>query len=87
MNTVCINTTTATGIWNPKATPSDDPSDDTDDSDSGSDSGTDGGSGTDGDSDNGSNTDNGGQSAPEVMAPEVGAYLGNYLAAQSMFPA
>ncbi|MGR7560415.1 autotransporter family protein [Klebsiella aerogenes] len=68
-----------------KATPSDDPSDDTDDSDSGSDSGTDGGSGTDGDSDNGSNTDNGGQSAPEVMAPEVGAYLGNYLAAQSMF--
>ncbi|EOD2803569.1 autotransporter outer membrane beta-barrel domain-containing protein [Klebsiella aerogenes] len=62
-----------------KATPSDDPSDDTDDGDSGSDSGTDGGS------DNGSNTDNGGQSAPEVMAPEVGAYLGNYLAAQSMF--
>ncbi|ATM89812.1 autotransporter outer membrane beta-barrel domain-containing protein [Klebsiella aerogenes] len=60
-----------------KATPSDDPSDDTDDGDSGSDSG----SGTDG----GSNTDNGGQSAPEVMAPEVGAYLGNYLAAQSMF--
>ncbi|HDH0711193.1 TPA: autotransporter outer membrane beta-barrel domain-containing protein [Klebsiella aerogenes] len=68
-----------------KATPSDDPSDDTDDGDSGSDSGTDGGSGTDIDSDNGSNTDNGGQSAPEVMAPEVGAYLGNYLAAQSMF--
>jgi len=68
-----------------KATPSDDPSDDTDDGDSGSDSGTDGGSGTDGDSDNGSNTDNGGQSAPEVMAPEVGAYMGNYLAAQSMF--
>ncbi|KZQ68156.1 autotransporter outer membrane beta-barrel domain-containing protein [Klebsiella aerogenes] len=68
-----------------KATPSDDPSDDTDDGDSGSDSGTDGGSGTDGDSGNGSNTDNGGQSAPEVMAPEVGAYLGNYLAAQSMF--
>lgn len=68
-----------------KATPSDDPSDDTDDGDSGSDSGTDGGSGTDGDSDNGSNTDNGSQSAPEVMAPEVGAYLGNYLAAQSMF--
>ncbi|HBQ2430050.1 TPA: autotransporter outer membrane beta-barrel domain-containing protein [Klebsiella aerogenes] len=68
-----------------KATPSDDPSDDTDDGDSGSDSSTDGGSGTDGDSDNGSNTDNGGQSAPEVMAPEVGAYLGNYLAAQSMF--
>lgn len=58
-----------------KATPSDDPSDDTDDGDSG----------TDGGSDNGSNTDNGGQSAPEVMAPEVGAYLGNYLAAQSMF--
>ncbi|MGG7938428.1 autotransporter outer membrane beta-barrel domain-containing protein [Klebsiella aerogenes] len=60
-----------------KATPSDDPSDDTDDGDSGSDSG----SGTDG----GSNTDNSGHSAPEVMAPEVGAYLGNYLAAQSMF--
>lgn len=37
------------------------------------------------DGDSGSNTDNGGQSAPEVMAPEVGAYLGNYLAAQSMF--
>ncbi|MFI2993563.1 autotransporter outer membrane beta-barrel domain-containing protein [Klebsiella aerogenes] len=70
-----------------KATPSDDPSDDTDDGDSGSDSGTDGGTdgGSDNGSDNGSNTDNGGQSAPEVMAPEVGAYLGNYLAAQSMF--
>ncbi|EKZ5286278.1 autotransporter outer membrane beta-barrel domain-containing protein [Klebsiella aerogenes] len=70
-----------------KATPSDDPSDDTDDGDSGSDSGTDGGTdgGSDNGSDNGSNTDNGGQSSPEVMAPEVGAYLGNYLAAQSMF--
>lgn len=35
----------------------------------------------------GDNTDNGGGNtpAPEVMAPEVGAYLGNYLAAQSMF--
>ncbi|HDH0718577.1 TPA: autotransporter outer membrane beta-barrel domain-containing protein [Klebsiella aerogenes] len=42
---------------------------------------TDNGSGTD----SGSDTDNGGQSAPEVMAPEVGAYLGNYLAAQGMF--
>ena len=35
--------------------------------------------------DNGGNTDNGSNSGPEVMAPEVGAYLGNYLAAQSMF--
>ncbi|HGV9260447.1 autotransporter outer membrane beta-barrel domain-containing protein [Klebsiella aerogenes] len=72
-----------------KATPSDDPSDDTDDGDSGTDdgSGTDSGSSTDNGSgtDSGSDTDNGGQSAPEVMAPEVGAYLGNYLAAQSMF--
>ncbi|MFV5929859.1 autotransporter outer membrane beta-barrel domain-containing protein [Klebsiella aerogenes] len=70
-----------------KATPSDDPSDDTDEGDSGSDSGTDGGTdgGSDNGSDNGSNTDNGGQSSPEVMAPEVGAYLGNYLAAQGMF--
>ncbi|TKK17879.1 autotransporter outer membrane beta-barrel domain-containing protein [Enterobacter cancerogenus] len=38
-----------------------------------------------GNSDNGGDTDNGGNAAPEVMAPEVGAYLGNYLAAQSMF--
>ncbi|MGH5970616.1 autotransporter outer membrane beta-barrel domain-containing protein [Klebsiella aerogenes] len=72
-----------------KATPSDDPSDDTDDGDSGTDdgSGTDSGSNTDNGSgtDSGSNTDNGGPSAPEVMAPEVGAYLGNYLAAQGMF--
>ncbi|MEN0634532.1 autotransporter family protein [Klebsiella aerogenes] len=72
-----------------KATPSDDPSDDTDDGDSGTDdgSGTDSGSSTDNGSgtDSGSDTDNGGQSAPEVMAPEVGAYLGNYLAAQGMF--
>ncbi|HGY4334198.1 autotransporter family protein [Klebsiella aerogenes] len=72
-----------------KATPSDDPSDDTDDGDSGTDdgSGTDNGSSTDNGSgtDSGSDTDNGGQSAPEVMAPEVGAYLGNYLAAQGMF--
>lgn len=78
-----------------KATPSDDPSDDTDDGDSGTDdgSGTDSGSSTDDGSctdngsgtDSGSNTDNGGPSAPEVMAPEVGAYLGNYLAAQGMF--
>ncbi|MGR7381449.1 autotransporter family protein [Klebsiella aerogenes] len=53
------------------------------DNGSGTDSGsnTDNGSGTD----SGSDTDNGGQSAPEVMAPEVGAYLGNYLAAQGMF--
>lgn len=55
-----------------KATPSDIPADDTD---------TDNGSNTD----NGGNTDNGSNSGPEVMAPEVGAYLGNYLAAQSMF--
>ncbi|MGR7565218.1 autotransporter family protein [Klebsiella aerogenes] len=78
-----------------KATPSDDPSDDTDDGDSGTDdgSGTDSGSSTDDGSntdngsgtDSGSDTDNGGPSAPEVMAPEVGAYLGNYLAAQGMF--
>lgn len=84
-----------------KATPSDDPSDDTDDgdsgtdggsdsgtdggTDSGTDGGTDGGSGTDSGTDGGSGTDNGGQSSPEVMAPEVGAYLGNYLAAQGMF--
>ncbi|EQB8710732.1 autotransporter outer membrane beta-barrel domain-containing protein [Klebsiella aerogenes] len=68
-----------------KATPSDDPSDDTDDGDSGSDSGTDGDSDNGSNTDSGSNTDNGGQSAPEVMAPEVGAYLGNYLAAQGMF--
>lgn len=38
-----------------------------------------------GNSDNGGDADNGGNAAPEVMAPEVGAYLGNYLAAQSMF--
>lgn len=48
-------------------------------------------------SDNGENPDNGGNSnndnnddnrtpaEPEVMAPEVGAYLGNYMAAQGMF--
>ncbi|HDT6510202.1 TPA: autotransporter outer membrane beta-barrel domain-containing protein [Klebsiella aerogenes] len=66
-----------------KATPSDDPSDDTDDGDSGTDGGSD--SGTDSGTDGGSGTDNGGQSSPEVMAPEVGAYLGNYLAAQGMF--
>ena len=53
-----------------KATPSDEPSDNTDDG---------------GNADNGGNTDNGSNSGPEVMAPEVGAYLGNYLAAQSMF--
>lgn len=70
-----------------KATPSDDPSDDTDDSSADDGTGTDGGSGTDSsdNTDDGSNSENGGQSAPEVMAPEVGAYLGNYLAAQSMF--
>ncbi|KJI47039.1 adhesin autotransporter [Enterobacter kobei] len=38
-----------------------------------------------GNTNNGGNSDNGGNSAPEVMAPEVGAYLGNYLAAQGMF--
>ena len=73
-----------------KATPSDIPADDTDTDNGGN---TDNGSNTDngGDTDNGSNTDNGGNtdngsnSGPEVMAPEVGAYLGNYLAAQSMF--
>ena len=73
-----------------KATPSDIPADDTDTDNGGN---TDNGSNTDngGNTDNGSNTDNGGNtdngsnSGPEVMAPEVGAYLGNYLAAQSMF--
>ena len=59
-----------------KATPSDIPADDTDNG-----SNTDNSSNTD----NGGNTDNGSNSGPEVMAPEVGAYLGNYLAAQSMF--
>ena len=79
-----------------KATPSDIPADDTDtDNGNNTDNGgnTDNGSNTDngGNTDNGSNTDNGGNtdngsnSGPEVMAPEVGAYLGNYLAAQSMF--
>lgn len=61
-----------------KATPSDIPADDTDTDNGGN---TDNGSNTD----NGGNTDNGSNSGPEVMAPEVGAYLGNYLAAQSMF--
>ncbi|HCM9212199.1 TPA: autotransporter outer membrane beta-barrel domain-containing protein [Enterobacter roggenkampii] len=73
-----------------KSTPSDIPADDTDTDNGGN---TDNGSNTDngGNTDNGSNTDNGGNtdngsnSGPEVMAPEVGAYLGNYLAAQSMF--
>ncbi|OUR30530.1 autotransporter outer membrane beta-barrel domain-containing protein [Enterobacter roggenkampii] len=73
-----------------KATPSDIPADDTDTDNGGN---TDNGSNTDngGNTDNGSNTDNGGNtdngsnSGPEVMAPEVGAYLGSYLAAQSMF--
>lgn len=48
--------------------------------DGGNNGGTDNGDG-------GDNSDNGGGNtpAPEVMAPEVGAYLGNYLAAQSMF--
>ena len=67
-----------------KATPSDIPADDTDtDNGNNTDNGgnTDNGSNTD----NGGNTDNGSNSGPEVMAPEVGAYLGNYLAAQSMF--
>ena len=87
---------TADGNWylESKATPSDIPADDTD-NDNNTDNGgnTDNGSNTDngGNTDNGSNTDNGGNtdngsnSGPEVMAPEVGAYLGNYLAAQSMF--
>lgn len=73
-----------------KATPSDIPADDTDtDNGNNTDNGgnTDNGSNTDNSSntDNGGNTDNGSNSGPEVMAPEVGAYLGNYLAAQSMF--
>ena len=65
-----------------KATPSDIPADDTDNGNNTDNGGnTDNGSNTD----NGGNTDNGSNSGPEVMAPEVGAYLGNYLAAQSMF--
>ena len=77
-----------------KATPSDIPADDTDNGNNTDNGGnTDNGSNTEngGNTDNGSNTDNGGNtdngsnSGPEVMAPEVGAYLGNYLAAQSMF--
>ena len=71
-----------------KATPSDIPADDTDNgSNTDNSSNTDNGGNTDNSSntDNGGNTDNGSNSGPEVMAPEVGAYLGNYLAAQSMF--
>ena len=71
-----------------KATPSDIPADDTDNGNNTDNGGnTDNGSNTDNSSntDNGGNTDNGSNSGPEVMAPEVGAYLGNYLAAQSMF--
>ena len=64
-----------------KAFPSDEPADDTDDSGNADGDNTDTGGNTDG----GDNTDNGSDNAPEVMAPEVGAYLGNYLAAQGMF--
>lgn len=52
-------------------------------------SGDNGGNGGNGDNgNNGGNNNNGGGNTPdvpEVMAPEVGAYLGNYLAAQDMF--
>lgn len=56
-------------------------------SDNGSNTDDGGNSGGTDNGDGGDNTDNGGGNtpAPEVMAPEVGAYLGNYLAAQSMF--
>lgn len=56
-------------------------------SDNGSNTDDGGNSGGNDNGDGGDNTDNGGgiTPAPEVMAPEVGAYLGNYLAAQSMF--
>ena len=53
--------------------------------DNGGNSDNDGNTDNGGNSDNGGDADNGGNAAPEVMAPEVGAYLGNYLAAQSMF--
>ncbi|WP_375540643.1 autotransporter family protein [Leclercia barmai] len=73
-----------------KTPPSDDNQNNGGDDDGSSTDNTD----NDGDNDNGANTDNGGNNdnggnttpvAPEVMAPEVGAYLGNYLAAQGMF--
>lgn len=56
-------------------------------SDNGSNTDDGGNSGGNDNGDGGDNSDNGGGNtpAPEVMAPEVGAYLGNYLAAQSMF--
>ena len=56
-------------------------------SDNGSNTDDGGNSGGTDNGDGGDNSDNGGGNtpAPEVMAPEVGAYLGNYLAAQSMF--
>lgn len=55
--------------------------------DNGSNTDDGGNSGGNDNGDGGNNTDNGGGNtpAPEVMAPEVGAYLGNYLAAQSIF--
>lgn len=73
-----------------KATPPVDPTDDTDDGDNTDNGGNTDDGGNSGGTDNGDggdNSDNGGGNtpAPEVMAPEVGAYLGNYLAAQSMF--
>ena len=56
-------------------------------SDNGSNTDDGGNSGGTDNGDGGDNSDNGDGNtpAPEVMAPEVGAYLGNYLAAQSMF--
>lgn len=82
-----------------KTPPSDDNQDGGDDNnDNGGDNGgngdngDNGGNGGNGDNGgnggNGGNNDNGGDNTPdvpEVMAPEVGAYLGNYLAAQNMF--
>lgn len=63
-----------------KTPPSDDGQNDGDDNsnDGDNDSSNDGGN-------NGGNDGNNTPVAPEVMAPEVGAYLGNYLAAQDMF--
>ncbi|KIQ51083.1 adhesin autotransporter [Citrobacter rodentium] len=76
-----------------KAASSDDDSDSNDGGNSGDD-GNGGDSGNGGDGGNGGNGGNGdddgnggdgGNSSPEIMAPEVGAYLGNYQAAQGMF--
>ncbi|MEB6379860.1 autotransporter outer membrane beta-barrel domain-containing protein [Leclercia adecarboxylata] len=62
------------------------PSDD--DQNGGEDSNDNNGNDNGNNGDNGGNHNNGGDDipdGPQVMAPEVGAYLGNYLAAQDMF--